>query len=51
MAKYQKPNTVGNKISDYYKIQIDTGNYLTGSLGCLCLEDMKEFYVETEGSI
>ena len=45
IIKYQKPNTQGNKPSDYYKVHIDTGNYLTGVLGCLRLDDMKEFYV------
>lgn len=45
IIKYQKPNTIGNKPSDYYKIQVDTGNYLTGILGCLCLDNMQEFYV------
>lgn len=45
IIKYQKENTVGDKIKDYYKVHIDTGNYLTGILGCLRLDDMKEFYV------
>ena len=45
IVKYQKENTVGDKPKDYYKIQIDTGNYLTGILGCLRLDDMQEFYV------
>ena len=45
IIKYQKENTVGNNPKDYYKIQIDTGNYLTGVLGCLRLDDMQEFYV------
>ncbi len=45
IIKYQKENTVGNNPKDYYKIQIDTGNYLTGTLGCLRLDDMQEFYV------
>lgn len=45
IIKYQKPNTVGDKPGDYYKIHIDTGNYLTGILGCLRLDDMQEFYV------
>ena len=45
IIKYQKPNSIGNKVSDYYKIHIDTGNYLTGTLGCLCLDTMQEFYV------
>ena len=45
IIKYQKPNTVGNQPKDYYKVHIDTGNYLTGILGCLRLDDMKEIYV------
>jgi serine/threonine protein phosphatase 1 len=45
IVKYQKENTVGDKPKDYYKVQIDTGNYLTGILGCLRLDDMQEFYV------
>lgn len=46
IIKYQKPETLGNKPSDFYKIQIDTGNYLSGILGCLCLDNMQEFYVD-----
>ena len=45
IIKYQKPNTDGCEPEDYYKIQVDTGNYLTGVLGCLRLDDMQEFYV------
>lgn len=45
IIKYQKQNTIGDKPSDYYKIHIDTGNYITGILGCLCLDDMREIYV------
>lgn len=43
--KYKKEGKLGYNVNDYYKIQIDTGNYLTGVLGCLRLDDMKEFYV------
>lgn len=45
IIKYQRPNTRGNKVTDYYKIHIDTGNYLSKTLGCLCLDTMQEFYV------
>lgn len=45
IIKYQKPNTFGKSVKDFYKIQIDTGNFLTGILGCLRLDDMQEFYV------
>lgn len=45
ILKFQKPNTKGDSIKDYYKIDVDTGNYVTGVLGCLRLDDMQEFYV------
>ena len=32
-------------ITDYCKIHLDTGVYLSGVLGCLCLNDCKAFYV------
>ena len=31
---YKKQNAKGNVVSDYYKIHLDTGSYLTGVLGC-----------------
>ena len=40
ILKYQKENTVGNNPKDYYKVHIDTGNYLTGILGCLRLDKL-----------
>ena len=45
IIKYQKSNTIGDRPCDYYKVHIDTGNYLTGILGCLRLDDMQEFYI------
>ena len=45
IVKYQKPNTSGKSPKDFYKIHIDTGNYITGILGCIRLDDMQEFYV------
>ncbi|MBP5194230.1 MAG: metallophosphoesterase [Clostridia bacterium] len=33
-------------LSDFVKIRLDTGVSLTGMLGCLRKEDMKEFYVK-----
>lgn len=45
IIKYQKSNTIGDNPKDYYKVHIDTGNYLTGILGCVRLDDMQEFYV------
>ncbi len=34
------------RVSDYSKIRLDCGVYLTGLLGALRLEDMREFYVK-----
>lgn len=45
ILKYKRANTLGTSPKDYFKIHIDTGNYVTGILGCLRLDDMQEFYV------
>lgn len=37
------------KFSDYSKIRLDCGVFITGKLGALRLEDMREFYVEKDG--
>lgn len=37
------------KLSDYSKIRLDCGVFITGKLGALRLEDMREFYVEKDG--
>ena len=42
---YKKDSEIGNKMSDYYKIHIDTGSYLTGVLGCWCVDECKAYYV------
>lgn len=34
-----------SKITDYSKIRLDCGVFITGMLGCLCLETAEEFYV------
>lgn len=36
-----------HKISDYYKIHLDTGVYLTGTLGMFCVDDCRCFYVNS----
>lgn len=36
------------KLSDYAKIRLDCGVYITGMLGALRLEDMREFYVRKQ---
>lgn len=42
---YKKEGCEGNKMSDYHKIQIDTGSYLTGVLGCWCVDTCTPHYV------
>lgn len=45
--KTPKRGAIGPKtLSDYSKIRLDCGVFLTGMLGILRLEDMKEFYVK-----
>lgn len=36
----------GCKITDFYKIHLDTGAYISGVLGCFCIETCKAHYVK-----
>jgi hypothetical protein len=38
-------NSIQNSICDYYKIHLDLGVWLYGTLGCFCIDDCKEYYV------
>ncbi|MBR2909441.1 MAG: metallophosphoesterase [Clostridia bacterium] len=42
---YKKEGAKGDKMSDYHKIHLDTGSYLTGVLGCWCVDECKPYYV------
>ncbi len=33
-------------MSDYYKVHLDMGVYLTGIIGCFCMDSMERIYVE-----
>ena len=37
-----------NKITDYYKIHLDTGTWLGGVLGCFCVDTCRSFYVRKD---
>ena len=37
----------GTRLTDYSKIRLDTGAALTGMVGCLRKEDMREIYIKT----
>lgn len=43
---YLRPERQGNGVSDYYKIHLDLGTWVSGKLGCFCIETCKCFYVE-----
>ena len=45
---YLRTGARGDHISDYYKVHLDTGTYLTGVLGCFRLEDCEMFHVVAE---
>ena len=36
----------GNKITDFYKIHLDTGTWLDGVLGCFCIDTCRAHYVK-----
>ena len=42
---YKKQGSDGNGIGDYCKIHLDTGTWLNGVLGCFCIDNCKEYYV------
>lgn len=39
-------NHSGKSIRDFYQIHLDTGVYLSGVLGCLCIDDCRAYYVK-----
>ena len=42
---YLREGKRGGRVSDYCKIHLDTGTYLSGVLGCFRIEDCRSFYV------
>lgn len=45
IIKYTRQKGKQNSICDYYKIHLDLGVWLYGTLGCFCIDDCKEYYV------
>lgn len=45
---YRRENPIygGRRISDYYKVRLDTGTWLNGVLGCFRIDDCRDFYVK-----
>jgi len=48
ILRYQRPNTTGDSIGDYYKIHLDVGAWYEGTMACLCIDTMQEFYVTND---
>lgn len=42
---YKKPNANGTHIGDYAKIHLDTCTFVSGILGCFCVETCEAYYV------
>lgn len=45
ILKYKKQGANGENLGDYVKIHLDIGTYLNGTMGCICLDTLEEFYV------
>lgn len=46
---YLRPKKRGDCISDFYKVHLDLGTWLSGKLGCFCIETCKCYYVGLHG--
>ena len=42
---YLRPQQKGNSIYDYYKVHLDLGSWMSGTLGCFCIETCECIYV------
>lgn len=42
----KQANAGGDKVTDFYKIHLDTGTWLNGVLGCFCVDTCRAFYVK-----
>ena len=49
VLKYRRNNNVpANSVLDYYKIQLDTGSWNNGILGCFCIDTLETVYIKRE---
>ncbi len=46
---YRRAGGDGEHIGSYYKVHLDTGVWLTGVLGCFCVETCRCYYVKKRG--
>ena len=45
ILKYKKQGVNGANLGDYVKIHLDIGTYLNGTMGCISIDTLEEFYV------
>ena len=45
---YLKEGRSGRQISDYYKVHLDLGSWMSGKLACFCIDTCTPTYVERE---
>lgn len=43
---YLRPQRKGDRIADYYKVHLDLGTWMSGRLGCFCIDTCKCIYVK-----
>ena len=43
---YKKQGARGDKIADYYKVHLDLGTWMSGTVGAFCVETCRPFYVK-----
>ena len=45
---YKKEGTRGDNIRDYIKVHLDTGAFVSGILGCFCIDDCRCYFVKRD---
>ena len=45
ITRFLREGAHGDRVSDFYKIHLDTGTWMSGVLGCFRVEDCRSFYV------
>ena len=45
ILKYKRPEALNNGIKDYIKIHLDVGTWINGTMGCICIDTLNEYYV------
>ena len=46
IKNYLREGARGDTISDYYKIHLDLGTWISGVLGCFCIDSCQTIYVQ-----